>query len=284
MVFFGAAYQPYNEYSSGGGGGGGGFETTDQRPNSSESSGAQGRFTTLTPVTIKQVLQSQQQVQDGPFVINNQELFHVCFVGVIRNIVDETSNVKLTIEDGTGQIDVKKWSADPNDVAASQDENLKKNYNSQVAQQYHIGTYVKVFGALKEFGGKQHVQYALIKNIESFNEVITHHLEVIKWYTIASGKFTPSKANAEEQNSSAPSLFVKDSDSHDTGNSLQRVLGFCREQCVDKDPNNFAVQVQLIAQSLNLDETTVRDCCTTLTEQGFIYPTINDSNFFALNS
>ena len=256
-------------------------------PNSSESGGAQGRFTTLTPVTIKQILQSQQQVQDGPFVIDQQELFHVSFVGVVRNIVDETSNVRLTIEDGTGQIDVKKWSADPNDVAASQDENLKKNYSSQVAQQYHIGTYVKVFGALKEFGGKQHVQYALIKNIESFNEVITHHLEVIKWFTISNGKFSPSKANADEQattSNNGPSLFVRESDSHDTGNPLQRVLAFCREQCAGKDPNNFAVQVQLIAQSLNLDETTVRDCCTTLTEQGFIYPTINDSKFFALTS
>lgn len=268
-----------------GGGDGGGFETNNQRPSSSESGGAQARFTTLTPVTIKQILQSQQQVQDGPFVIEKQELFHVSFVGVIRNIIDETSNVKLTIEDGTGQIDVKKWSADPNDVAASQDENVKKNYNSQVAQQYHIGTYVKVFGALKEFGGKQHVQYALIKNVESFNEVITHHLETIKWFAISNGKFSPSKAGEnEEQSSNGPSLFVRDSDSHDTGNALQRVLAFCREQCAGKDPNNFAVQVQLIAHSLNMDETTVRDCCTTLTEQGFIYPTINDSEFFALNS
>nr|6I52_B Chain B, Replication factor A protein 2 [Saccharomyces cerevisiae S288C] len=126
------------------------------------------RVNTLTPVTIKQILESKQDIQDGPFVSHNQELHHVCFVGVVRNITDHTANIFLTIEDGTGQIEVRKWSED-------------------AAQQFEIGGYVKVFGALKEFGGKKNIQYAVIKPIDSFNEVLTHHLEVIKCHSIASG-------------------------------------------------------------------------------------------------
>lgn len=234
-------------------------------------------------MTIKQILQSQQQVQDGPFIINGMELHHVCFVGVIRNITDETANIKVTVEDGTGQIDVKRWSQDAGDIAASQDEELKKHHISNLAQQYQIGTYVKVFGALKEFNGDRKVQFALIKNIESFNEIITHHLEVIKCYATATGRFAASKTDSAKQDN-APSLFVKDTDSNDAGNPLQRILAFCRQQCVGKDPNNFAVPVPLIMQTLNLDETTVIDCCNTLTEQGFIYPTMNEREFFAMNA
>ncbi|QLL33335.1 hypothetical protein HG536_0E02460 [Torulaspora globosa] len=210
------------------------------------------------------------------------ELHHVCFVGVIRNIIDEANGIKVTVEDGTGQIDAKRWSQDPEDIAASQDEELKKHHTSNLAQQFQIGTYVKVFGALREFGGDRKIQFALVKNIESFNEIIAHHLEVIKCYATATGRFITSKAGAEKQG--APSLFVKDTDSNDTGNPLQRILAFCRQQCADKDPNHFAVPVPLIMQTLNLDETTVVDCCHTLTEQGFIYPTRNEREFFAMNA
>ncbi|QLQ80893.1 hypothetical protein HG537_0E02480 [Torulaspora globosa] len=212
------------------------------------------------------------------------ELHHVCFVGVIRNIIDDTGSIKVTVEDGTGQINVRKYSLDTNDIEASQDEETKKHYTSSLAQQYQIGTYVKVFGALREFNGERGVQFAVIKNIKSFNEVIAHHLEAMKLYAIATGKFTTSKVGTEMQKETAPSLFVKDTDSNDGGNPLQRILAFCRQQCAGQDPNNFSVPVELIMQTLNLDETTVVDCCNTLTEQGFIYPTMNERKFFAMNA
>mgnify|MGYP002792886748 FL=1 len=271
------AYQPYNEYSSVTGGG---FENSESRPGSGESE-TNTRVNTLTPVTIKQILESKQDIQDGPFVSHNQELHHVCFVGVVRNITDHTANIFLTIEDGTGQIEVRKWSEDANDLAAGNDDSSGKGYGSQVAQQFEIGGYVKVFGALKEFGGKKNIQYAVIKPIDSFNEVLTHHLEVIKCHSIASGMMKQPLESASNNN--GQSLFVKDDNDTSSGSSpLQRILEFCKKQCEGKDANSFAVPIPLISQSLNLDETTVRNCCTTLTDQGFIYPTFDDNNFFAL--
>lgn len=114
-------------------------------------------------MTIKQILESKQDIQDGPFVSHNQELHHVCFVGVVRNITDHTANIFLTIEDGTGQIEVRKWSEDANDLAAGNDDSSSKGYGSQVAQQFEIGGYVKVFGALKEFGGKKTYSMPLLR-------------------------------------------------------------------------------------------------------------------------
>ncbi|CCF57169.1 hypothetical protein KAFR_0C01760 [Kazachstania africana CBS 2517] len=282
-----ATYQPYNEHSSITGGG---FEHSDNRSNTNDSTNNTSRPNTLTPVTIKQILNSVQEIQDGPFVTNGQELHYVSFVGVIRNITDHATNIFITIEDGTGQIDVKKWSDDATDMTASQEnsDQQEKEYNSQVAQQYQVGTYVTVYGALKEFGGKKNIQYAVIKNVDSFNEIIAHHLEVIKWYAIATGKLPDPSHNQEQYNnngnSEGQSLFVQENEATDNSNGspLQRILEFCKTQCEGKDANSFAIPIPLIAQSLNLNEDTVRTCCSTLTEQGFIYPTFDDDNFFAL--
>ncbi|EDO14330.1 hypothetical protein Kpol_167p3 [Vanderwaltozyma polyspora DSM 70294] len=273
-----ATYQPYSEYSTGGG-----FENSDSRGGSAEGSGNSLRISTLTPVTVKQILESKQLIQDGPFISYNQELHSISFVGVVRNITDHTSNIFLTIEDGTGQIEVRKWSEDASDIATSQENADSGSSDSQIAKQYKIGTYVKVYGALKEFGGKKNVQYAVIKNVTSFNEIIAHHLEVIKCHAIANGKLQDaSRVDEQASNNNDQSLFVKESETGSSTNPLDRILAFCKEQCSGKDANTFAVPIPLISQSLNIDENTVRECCNTLTEQGFIYPTFDDNNFFAL--
>ncbi|CUS25005.1 LAQU0S23e00892g1_1 [Lachancea quebecensis] len=277
-----ATYQPYNEFSTVSGGG---FDNSQSsgRPNS--GNGGSGSSSTLTPVTIKQVQESKQMVQDGPFVVNNLELHHVSFVGVVRNVVDNTSNINLTIEDGTGQIEVRKWSDDSNDMAnAAQDEQPDAAESSQVAQMYEVGTYVRVFGALREFSGKKNVQFAVIKPVENFNEVITHYLEAMKWHAIANGKLESpvnpqpnSEQAGEEQN-----LFVQDNSASEPKTALHKILEFCTAQCEGKDASSFAVHTKLIAQSLALSEPDVKMFCQTLVDQGFIYPTFDDSSFFVL--
>ncbi|CAL9728038.1 replication factor A protein 2 [Monosporozyma unispora] len=287
-----STYQPYSEYSNNNSGG---FETNnDSRPSTGD---APPKKSTCTPVTIKQILESTQDLQDGSYFSHGHELLTVAFVGVVRNITDNTSNIMLTVEDGTGQIDIKKYSnnvqdlPDAGDMADSDPNNVG---SSQLAQEYEIGTYVKIHGALREFTGKKNIQYSVITKIDSFNEVLTHHLEAIKWHAIALGKLpNPTNQEATGLNSSnGQSLFVKDNETTTTasnnatsggsGEASDKILAFCRKECAGKDSNNFAVPIQLLAQHLSLDEETVRTCCTTLTEQGFLYPTFDDDNYFAL--
>lgn len=274
---------------------GGGFENNDSRPSSGETS-SENRANTLTPVTIKQILNSTQEIQDGPFVSHGQELQYVCFVGVVRNITDHTSNIYITIEDGTGQMEVRKWTEDSNDMKNSQEDTADSGAASQVAQQFQIGTYVKVYGSLKEFGGKKNIQYAVIKPIKSFNDVLAHHLDAIKWHSIATGRITdPANNNgsmnasvgqSNNNNVSGQSLFVSDNTGSNAnaseGDVRDTVFRYIKEQCANKDANQFAVPIQLICQTLNIDETTARQSCATLTDQGSIYPTFDDNHYFAL--
>ena len=63
----------------------------------------------LTPVTIKQINDATQPVTDGEFKIHNVELNMVSFMGVVRKVDSHTSAVTITIEDGSGSIEVRKW-------------------------------------------------------------------------------------------------------------------------------------------------------------------------------
>ncbi|AEY96041.1 FADL176Wp [Eremothecium gossypii FDAG1] len=270
--------QPFNEFSTVTGGG------FDSQASAGRPGSTGGQSTaTLTPVTIKQILEAKQQVQDGPYVVHSMELHNICFVGVVRNVVDNTANVNVTVEDGTGQIEFRQWSNDQKDMErASQGETAE--YNSELSQQFQIGNYVKVFATLREFGGKMNIQYALVKPVENFNEVLAHHLAAIKCYALANGRLAPPAApfNAAAGAQGGQSLFVQDNDYNSAKPATQRILDFCRDQCKDKDANTFSVHTKFIAQSLSMLEDDVRMHCQTLTEQGFIYPTFDENSYFTL--
>lgn len=284
-----ATYQPYQSYSDTTGGG---FDVNASRSGTSDSQTV-SKPNTLLPVTIKQIMTSIQDVQDGPFISHGLELHSVSFVGVVRSVADYTTNVVVTIEDGTGEMEVKVWSSnastDPNEESGSDEVENESAKTSPLAERFTVGEYVKCYGALKEFQNLRNIQYAIMKPIESFNEVIAHHLEAIKWQAKALGRFTSPEDDInihDTANSAGQSLFVKDNDNVATNNSagspLDRIRKFIAEQCVNKDSNSFAVPVPLIVQTLNIDEETVRQCCNNLTDQGFIYPTFDENNFFSI--
>lgn len=262
---------------------GGGFDNSQSSGNKLGISGAQSSAT-LTPLTIKQILEARQLVQDGPYVVHNIELHNICFVGVVRNVVDHTANVNVTVEDGSGQIEFRQWSTDQRDIEqANQGDNA--GYDSEVSQQFQIGTYVKVFATLREFGGKMNIQYALVRRIENFNEVIAHHLAAIKCYAIANEKManpTTYRGVTGDNKFGGQNLFIHDNEFDNAKPATQRILEFCREQCKDKDANIFSVHTKLISQSLNMLDEDVRMHCQTLTEQGFIYPTFDENSYFTL--
>ena len=63
----------------------------------------------LRPVTIKQLLDAEQPHPDADFKIDGSEVGHITFVGVVRNVVVQSTNITYRVEDGTGAIDVKQW-------------------------------------------------------------------------------------------------------------------------------------------------------------------------------
>lgn len=155
-------------YGAQGGAGGGGFMSGSQG-GSQENPAGKGTYgqDTLRPVTIKQVLEAQQPHPDATFKIDDVEVTQLSFVGQIRNISTQTTNITYKLDDGTGTVEVKQWiDADgTNDMSSSSPSKLSVN------------EWVRVWGRLKQFNDRRHVGAHVIRPVENKMEITYHLLE-----------------------------------------------------------------------------------------------------------
>ncbi|KAJ2355125.1 Replication factor A protein 2 [Coemansia erecta] len=152
--------------NAGGGGGGGWMNSGD------DDSKVRGGYKnqTLRPVTIKQLTDVPFSNSDMPVHIDGEEIKQVKFVGVVRNIVQQSIHVTYSVEDGTGKIDVRMWvNGEPDDSARDQivDPNIA------------VGKYVRVYGELKFFNNTRSINAHKIRAVTDHNEVTCHGLEAI---------------------------------------------------------------------------------------------------------
>ncbi|KAK3712804.1 Replication factor A protein 2 [Vermiconidia calcicola] len=155
-------------YGAQGGAGGGGFMPGSQ----TESPGGKKGYgkDSLRPVTIKQLVEAHHPNPDAEhFMIDNAEATQVTFVGQVRNISTQTTNVTYKLDDGTGIIEVKQWI----DAETFGDESDPSNQKPKPTEQ----SYARVWGRLKAFNNKRHVGAQIIRPIQDFNEIQYHLLE-----------------------------------------------------------------------------------------------------------
>jgi len=125
---------------------------------------------TLRPVTIKQLIDAHHPHPDAEyFMIDQSEATQVTFVGQIRNISTQTTNITYKLDDGTGIIEVKVWI----DAEAFADPAHPGNEKPKPVEQ----GYARVWGRLKAFNNKRHVGANIIRPITDFNEIQYHLLE-----------------------------------------------------------------------------------------------------------
>lgn len=218
----------------------------------------------MTPVTIKEINDSKTEVQDGDFVVHGVELSYVSFVGVIRNVTDQTSNLLIQIEDGTGSIEIRKWL----------DDSAPPEANSNLVPH----KYFHVTGSVKEFSGKKNIQNATFREITDFNEVLYHQLSAIDVYFQAKNIGTGQPQQQQQQNSNG--LFVSNPNASEQGGSVaDKIFEFISENTPSMPEG---VPVQLIAQSLGLlvDDVTLH--CGKLTEDAKIYAGYDENGFLAV--
>lgn len=123
---------------------------------------------TLRPVTIKQLIDAQHTNPDAEFFeIDGTEASQVTFVGQIRNISKQVTNITYRLDDGTGTFEVKVWI----DSDAANEDNDIPTQKGLVEN-----AYARVWGKLKTFG-KRHVVAHVIRPIQDMNEVNYHLLE-----------------------------------------------------------------------------------------------------------
>lgn len=294
-----SGYQGYNQTEYTGANTDGGFYRTSDSAGSDGGAGgsSQSRSTQtrthITPVTIKQILESEQHVPDGPYLIHNVELNLISFVGIVRNVVDNTSNVVVQVEDGTGKFEFRKWidetlsrgdGEDETNGAAEEDADMKDSIDS--SKELQLGKYVYVKGSLKDFNQKKNLQYPVIKPITDFNAVLYHYLEAVKVHAEAQGLGGGAKSGADgaalnangNNNDNANSLFVS-APSHEELDTSDRVFNLIKEN-TPLMPDG--VPVQFIQQTLKLSINDVMEQCSILEEKAKIYNGIDDETYLAV--
>lgn len=232
----------------------------------------------LRPVTVKQILEADEAFSGADFKIDNTAITQITFVGQVRNINPQPTNVTLKIDDGTGQIEVKKWI----DADKADDGN---------ADQYELDSYVRVWGRLKSFSNKRHVGAHVIRPVTDFNEVNYHLLEATYVHLyLTRGPLGQDGA----ANGGGESMFVDggayggNANGGGSGQMLSKVSG-CGPLAkrmfnfMNGTPGmNEGVHLNVISSSTGMSVRDVLAAADELLGQGLIYTTVDDETWAIL--
>lgn len=242
----------------------GGFSTDAQFNEYNASQRTQQTRSTLSPVTIKQINDATQEIADGEFQVNNVTLNMVSFVGVVRKVDGSTSAHNITIEDGTGSVEVRKWVDEKITTAAQETEKYQALENK----------YVYVTGSLKEFNLKKNVQHAVFREITDHNEVLYHMLYAISNHLEAQGLLKLGAAKTE------PGLFVAGAaEDVQGGDVLDKIMALIAENTPSMPEG---VPARWISDNLGISVDEVKDKCHQLSELAKIYQGYDESSYFSV--
>lgn len=278
----------YNNYSTTsygaqGGMSGGGFMPGSQ----SDSPTAKRTYgkDTLRPVTIKQLLDAHHPHPDAEyFMIDGAEATQITFVGQIRNISQQTTNVTYKLDDGTGIIEVKVWV----DAEAFGNPDDPSNQKPKPVEQ----GYARVWGRMKVFGNKRHVGANIIRPIQDYNEIQYHLLEATVVHLhfsrgpVETLQQAKSGANGGQQNGYAQQnggqgeMFPGERQMPATASSAARRV----YQCIKTTPQtNEGLHMQDIAARISMEVGEVDKAGTELQGLGLIYTTVDDHTWALLD-
>ncbi|KAK9486241.1 hypothetical protein V1527DRAFT_489186 [Lipomyces starkeyi] len=266
----------YNSNYGGGfgaGGGGGGFVSNNYGSDGmSNSQGGGDRSISesksrVRPVTIKQILDASQAHPDSEYSVDGVDVSTVTFVGMVRNVLNQTTNSTYRIEDGTGTIEVRKF------VSADRPD-------SDRIQGPQMGDYVRVIGELKAFfNNKRQVNGNLIRKVTDYNEVIYAQLDALALHlqTVHPERQGGAGSVHEETKMTGIQPSTR-SYTNENLTSLQRkvldTLSTAAEQA-----SNEGVNIHVIAQRVGANPNTIQEACEYLSELGLIYTTIDYDHY-----
>ena len=270
-------YATTTSYGAQGGAGGGGFIAGGSQTDSPASKRSLGKDT-LRPVTIKQLNEAHHPHPDAEyFMIDGAETTQVTFVGQIRNISTQTTNVTYRLDDGTGTIEGKLWL----DAEAL---NNPSNDKLKLTEQ----AYARVWGRLKQFNSKRHVGVNIIRPIQDFNEIQYHLLEA----TVVHLHFTKGPLESQQANGGATDAASggQQNGYSDGGTGRNRPLPPGLSQAakrvwsimVNTEQTNEGLHKLDVASRAGLDVGLVEQAGQELQNYGFIYTTFDDDTWAVL--
>ncbi|KAF7133721.1 hypothetical protein CNMCM5793_005075 [Aspergillus hiratsukae] len=274
----------YNNYgnTSYGGGGGGGFMPGEM--NSPAGGKGDNNNATLRPITVKQALDASQPYPEAAFQIDGADAASVCFIGQVRNISSQSTNVTYKIDDGTGEIEVKQWidtqTADTMETDDGKGAGTAKN-------QVELNGYAKVFGKIKSFGNKRYVGAHCVRPTTNLNEVHCHLLEAAAIHLFftrgppgggAAGGAAGAGAGADAAMGGANDYSAGNSNLPAMSPAARRVYNLLKTE----PQSNEGLHAQLIAAKLNLPMPDVARAGEELLTAGVIFSTVDEQTWAIL--
>ena len=278
---YGSAYTA-TSYGAQGGAGGGGFMPGGSQADSPATGKRSYGKDTLRPVTIKQLIDSVHPNPEAEyFLIDGTETTQITFVGQVRNISTQTTNITYKLDDGTGIIEVKVW------VDAGEEMDAGTAGKARAAEQ----GYARVWGRLKEFNGRRHVGANIIRPISDFNEVQYHLLEA----TAVHLHFTRGPVEQIQAQSKGGAPANGGLAMHGPGGGggagagaglppMSKAAARVYHAIKDTPQGHEGVHVQLIATSAGMDINDVVRGGEELMNNGLIYSTLDEHTWAILDS
>lgn len=263
-------------YGAQGGDDSGGFLAGGSQQGSQSGGGKAYQDESLRPVTVKQILEAEEAFSGADFKIDGSPVTQITFVGQVRSVNPQSTNITFKIDDGTGQIEVKKW------IDAEKQDDANPGFD--------VDAHVRVWGRLKSFSNKRHVGAHVIRPVTDYNEVNYHLLEatyVHLFYTRG-----PLNGSNNNNNTSGDGMFVDGGGGYAppggagqmpsklSGCSVpaKKVYNFMN----DTPGGNEGININFIANTTGM---TVRDVLSGADEllgQGLIYTTVDDETWAIL--
>ncbi|KAL4806773.1 hypothetical protein BDV18DRAFT_138187 [Aspergillus unguis] len=260
------------------GGGGGGFmpgETTSPSGGKPE-----GNNTTLRPVTIKQILDATQPYPEAGYTIDGQDVSSIVFVGQVRNISTQATNVTYKLDDGTGEIEAKQW-VTPSDEMDTTDDLGKEGKERNGVE---INGYAKVFGRLKAFlGDRKAISTHCVRPLTDINELHFHFIEAAAVHLFHTRGAPGGAKGASGAGDTA--MGGLDSAGGAAGGALAGMSPAARRvyNLLKTEPQtNEGLHSQLIAAKLGLPPSDVMRAGEELINAGVIFSTVDEQTWVVL--
>lgn len=197
---YGGSFDPMGGFGGfdGGGAGAGGFMAGgdgDAAGDKSSDKKRVGDKASLIPLSVKQVLQAAAEESDSSIHLEGAEIHTVKLMGSLHATQVSSTNVVFMLSDGHHSIECKQYID-----RESGSEQIK------VASMKE-GAMIRVIGSPRDYDGKRHLLVFECSEVEDFNELTHHMLDVVYNHLQRTGAINhpaiKAGGNAAQQNTPA---------------------------------------------------------------------------------
>ena len=217
-------------------------------------------------------MQAEHPHPDADFKVDGDVVTQVTFVGQVRNISKQATNITYKVDDGTDLIEVKQWidnEADDMDMDSSKPKLQEDGY-------------CRVWGRVRAFHDKRHVQAHIIRPIEDYNEINYHLLEATAMHLFF--KYGPPNEASSQKQPQANGNYGETAAGNDgLPSHLSPKAKAIYNYLKGSPQSNEGQHVDLIAMNTQMDPDTVAAAAEELVAAGLTFTTVDDRTWAVLD-